>query len=129
MAAAVSDFRPKERSPQKIKKTAVGNMILELVQNPDIAADAGRRKGHQVIVGFAVETENEIENARQKLEAKNLDIIVINNPLTEGAAFSYDTNVVTILLRDGTAESFPRMSKKDVAGIILDKTIPLLKRK
>jgi phosphopantothenoylcysteine decarboxylase/phosphopantothenate--cysteine ligase len=129
MAAAVSDFRPKERSSQKIKKTATGSFVLELVQNPDIAADVGRRKGHRVVVGFAVETENDVENARRKLEAKNLDLIVINNPLTEGAAFGHDTNVVTILSRDGAIEPLPMMSKGEVADRILDKTIPLLRRK
>ena len=129
MAAAVSDFRPKERSSQKIKKIATGSLILELVQNPDIAADVGRRKGHRIVVGFAVETENDVENARRKLEAKNLDLIVINNPLTEGAAFGHDTNVVTILSRDGTVEPLPLMSKGEVADRILDKTIPLLRRK
>ncbi|HMK38966.1 MAG TPA: bifunctional phosphopantothenoylcysteine decarboxylase/phosphopantothenate--cysteine ligase CoaBC [Bacteroidota bacterium] len=128
MAAAVADFAPVHSSDQKIKRErkAAGPFVLELEENPDILKAVGSARTHQVIVGFALETENGIENARRKLKAKHLDLIVLNNPLAEGAGFGSDTNVVTIIKASGEEEHFPRMPKIDVANTLLSRVAPLL---
>ncbi|HTO93894.1 MAG TPA: bifunctional phosphopantothenoylcysteine decarboxylase/phosphopantothenate--cysteine ligase CoaBC [Bacteroidota bacterium] len=129
MAAAVADFAPVRESPRKIKRgeSAGKPLVLELAENPDILRALGGAKRRQVIVGFALETDNGEENARAKLAAKNLDLIVLNNPLEEGAAFGGDTNVVTIIGASGTAEHLPRLAKIDVAHALLARTLPLLR--
>ncbi len=119
MAAAVADFRPEQQAKHKIKKSGA-DMNLKLERTRDILQWLGERKGDKILVGFAVETENELENARQKLEKKNLDLIVINNPLNQGAAFANDTNKVTILTRNGEQTDLPLMSKIDVAQQIIE---------
>ena len=128
MAAAVADFAPVRASARKIKReeSAGKGLVLELAENPDILKTVGAAKGGQVIVGFALETENGEANARRKLAAKNLDMIVLNNPLDEGAAFGGDTNVVTIIGAAGGAERLPRMAKIDVAHALLARARPLL---
>jgi phosphopantothenoylcysteine decarboxylase/phosphopantothenate--cysteine ligase len=128
MTAAVADFAPIRSSEQKIKRElkAGGPFILELTENPDILKTAGAKKTHQKIIGFALETENGIENARTKLHAKHLDMIVLNNPLDEGAGFGSDTNVVSVITASGTVEQFPRMAKFDVANALLSRVTPLL---
>jgi phosphopantothenoylcysteine decarboxylase/phosphopantothenate--cysteine ligase len=128
MAAAVADFAPVRSSHQKIKREqkAGGPFILELTENPDILAAVGAKKTHQKIVGFALETENGVENARKKLAAKHLDMIVLNNPLTEGAGIGSDTNVVTVITASGQVEQLPRMPKIDVANALLSRVAPLL---
>jgi phosphopantothenoylcysteine decarboxylase/phosphopantothenate--cysteine ligase len=128
MTAAVADFAPIRSSEQKIKRElkAGGPFILELTENPDILKAAGAKKTHQKIIGFALETENGIENARTKLHAKHLDMIVLNNPLDEGAGFGSDTNVVSVITASGTVEQFPRMAKFDVANALLSRVTPLL---
>jgi len=128
MAAAVADFAPVRASARKIKReeSAGKGLVLELAENPDILKTVGAAKGGQVIVGFALETENGEANARRKLAAKNLDMIVLNNPLDEGAAFGGDTNVVTIISAAGGAERLPRMAKIDVAHALLARARPLL---
>lgn len=128
MAAAVSDFRPLKQSSRKVKKSEKEATVLRLVANPDIAADAGKNKGRRVHVGFALETEDDIANAAEKLARKNLDFIVVNNPLTDGAAFAHDTNVVTIVWPDGRTEPIPKMTKRQLADLILDRAMPLLER-
>lgn len=120
MSAAVADFRSRSVLSQKIKKTGKG-LTLELEQTVDILQELGRRKQSQVLVGFAVETENEIENARRKLQTKNLDLVVINNPLEPGAAFEVDTNRVTVIDRDGEVEQLPQMTKQEVAWHLLER--------
>lgn len=120
-AAAVADFRPKEVQAEKIKK-GDDKLVLELVKNPDILKSLGDTKKNQILVGFAAESQNVIENAAEKLKSKNLDIIVANNIKEEGAGFSADTNIATIIERDGTVSFIPKMSKKELANIILDKT-------
>ncbi|ABK16167.1 Phosphopantothenate-cysteine ligase / Phosphopantothenoylcysteine decarboxylase [Syntrophobacter fumaroxidans MPOB] len=123
MAAAVSDFRPTEEAPQKIKKIA-GEEAVRLTRNPDILAALGRsRPGgrHQVLVGFAAETENLIENAREKLIEKNLDFIVANNLTQSGSGFGSDTNQVKILDRDGTITELPCLTKEEVAEMVMDR--------
>lgn len=119
-AAAVADYRPKERAGQKIKKKD-GSLLLELVRNPDILKELGEKKQQQVLVGFAAETERVIEYAAGKLEKKNLDFIVANDVSRKDAGFSADTNCVTILGRDGTHTEHPLMSKRALADIILDR--------
>jgi phosphopantothenoylcysteine decarboxylase/phosphopantothenate--cysteine ligase len=128
MAAAVADFAPIRSSEQKIKREqkAGGPFILELTENPDILKTAGAKKTHQMIVGFALETENGVENARKKLHAKHLDVIVLNNPLDEGAGFGSDTNVVSVITASGKVEQLPRMAKIDVANALLSRVAPLL---
>lgn len=118
-AAAVSDYRVKEVSDQKIKKNE-SSMTIELVKNDDILYWCGQHKTHQVLVGFAMETQNLIENATKKCIQKNCDFVVANNLKTEGAGFQGDTNVVTLITKD-TQESFDIMSKDDCAQVILEK--------
>ncbi len=117
-AAAVADFRPKSVSEEKIKKSA--GFVLELEQNPDILAALGERKSHQTLIGFCMETENLLSNAAKKLQEKHLDYIVANDLTTEGAGFQADTNVITILGRDGSKKAFPKAEKEKLADIILD---------
>ncbi|WP_422448235.1 bifunctional phosphopantothenoylcysteine decarboxylase/phosphopantothenate--cysteine ligase CoaBC [Thermoanaerobacterium sp. DL9XJH110] len=121
-AAAVADYRPKNYSTEKIKKRD-GETNLELVKNPDILQELGEKKTTQVLIGFAAETEDLEENAVKKLNNKKLDFIVVNDVTQEGAGFGSDTNIVKIIHRDGRVEAFPRMSKKDVADIILDRAL------
>ncbi|MCZ6631921.1 MAG: bifunctional phosphopantothenoylcysteine decarboxylase/phosphopantothenate--cysteine ligase CoaBC [bacterium] len=119
MTAAVLDFRPKEVSAAKIKKLGAG-LSLDLVPNDDFLVSLGKNKGDRVVVGFAMETEQGLENARKKLEAKHLDLIVLNNLTDEGAGFAVDTNVVTLIESQGQVEALPLMSKQAVADRILD---------
>lgn len=119
-AAAVADFRPAVRSEAKIKK-GKGGFSLSLAKNPDIIAEIGPLKGERLLIGFAMESENLIENARAKLVKKNMDYIVANSIVGEGAGFQSDTNVVVIISRDGKIEELPQMDKLEVADRILDK--------
>jgi phosphopantothenoylcysteine decarboxylase/phosphopantothenate--cysteine ligase len=115
LAAAVSDYRPKVVSQQKIKKTQE-NFSLELVKNPDILASLGKiKKNAQILVGFALETENALENANTKLQTKNLDYIIVNSLEDEGAGFEKATNKISILSSFGTVFEYPLMSKQEVA--------------
>ena len=124
MAGAPADYRPSEFTPHKIKKTAE-TLTLPLERNPDIAQTLGERKTHQILVCFAAETNDLLENAKKKLIRKNCDLIVANDVLEEGAGFQSDTNIVTLLDRDGTCEQLPRSSKRDVADAILTKIISI----
>ncbi len=126
MAAAVSDYRPKQKAPEKIKKSKL-ETVLELELNPDILAEAGKKKDSRIMVGFAAETENLLQNTREKLEKKNLDLIVANDVTLPGAGFKADTNIVKILDRSGKVEELPLMTKEDLADRILDR-IALLKK-
>jgi len=123
-AAAVADFRPRETASQKIKKNGT-TRCLELVPTPDILSDLGKQKAHRILVGFAAETENVLENAREKLKRKNLDLLVVNDVTREGAGFNFDTNVVTILTRDGKELHLEKKLKLAVAHEILDQIIAL----
>jgi phosphopantothenoylcysteine decarboxylase/phosphopantothenate--cysteine ligase len=126
MAAAVADFRPAAPAPSKIKKSArlAG---LELERAPDVlGATRASRPAHLRVVGFALETDDGLANARRKLQEKALDLIVLNDAREPGAGFEVDTNRVTILGRDGSEHSLPLLSKHDVADAILDQLIPLL---
>ncbi len=120
MAAAVADYAPMERSTQKIKKGS-GNMVLHLRRTPDILyALQQRRAEGQLLVGFAMETNEGLENARKKLHDKNMDWIVLNM-LTPESGFETETNRVTLLDRNGHEEALPMMSKREAAEIILDR--------
>jgi phosphopantothenoylcysteine decarboxylase/phosphopantothenate--cysteine ligase len=127
MTAAVADYAPVITEKDKIKRSE-GNLSLELRPNKDIAAELGRRKkDSQFLVGFALETNNELENAFLKLKRKNLDMIVLNSLREEGAGFGYDTNKITILTRDEKTFSYPLKSKKDVAIDIIGLVLEYLK--
>lgn len=121
-AAAVLDWRPKETAEQKIKK-GQGVQTIELVENPDILAELGSSRGNsrRLLVGFAAETQDLIANAREKLEKKNLDLIVANDVSREDAGFEADTNAVKIIYRDGRMEELPLMTKEEVADQLLDR--------
>jgi phosphopantothenoylcysteine decarboxylase/phosphopantothenate--cysteine ligase len=120
-AAAVADYRPAEPARQKIKKGEAEALNLRLEKNPDILAELGRMKGERFLVGFAAETADLLENARKKLEEKNLDLIVANDVTQTGAGFDVDTNIVRLLFRDGTLEDLPQLSKDEVAHRLLDR--------
>lgn len=126
MAAAVADFKPETFFKHKIKKADQLSSV-NLIKTKDILREIGKNKGDKILVGFAVETENEIENAKRKLVEKNLDLIVVNNPLEQGAAFGSDTNIVTLIDSQGNTEKFPLMSKREVAVKILDRVVHLMK--
>ena len=117
MAAAVADYHVKEIAPHKLKKSGT-TLTLELEPNPDILASLGANK-HGILVGFAAETQNLKENAMSKLERKNLDLIVANNVVKEGAGFGSDTNIVTIYTKNGAVD-IPKMPKDALADVIFD---------
>ncbi|MCK4512738.1 bifunctional phosphopantothenoylcysteine decarboxylase/phosphopantothenate--cysteine ligase CoaBC [bacterium] len=123
MAAAPADYRPARPSEVKIKKTTE-ELTLELVRTEDILSQvvSARREG-QGVVGFALETSAEVEEGRRKLIDKDLDIVVVNNPLIEGAGFDTDTNVAVILTRSGRENELARMPKADLADVILTEAI------
>ena len=127
MAAAVGDYAAETPSQHKLKREGKEQLSLQLKANPDILKNLGGRKKKQVMVGFALETENEVAHARKKLAAKNLDLIILNNPNVEGAGFDADTNVVTLISSDGMQERLPKNSKFNIAHQILDRVVPLLK--
>ncbi len=126
LAAAVADYAPAEYSEHKIKREEKGDIILHLVKNPDIAATLGQCKGNRVLVGFALETDNEASNACRKMERKNLDMIVLNSLRDAGAGMMTDTNKVTIIRRDGSENVYPLKDKRAVADDIIDEFITLL---
>ena len=123
-AAAVADYRVSHQASHKIKKTD-DNLTLILEKNPDILAELGQLKKNQVLVGFAAETEDLIGHAADKLRRKKADMIVANDVSLPGAGFNYDTNVVKLLYKDGRVEELPKMSKKELAGLILDRITAL----
>jgi len=122
--AAVADYRPKNAAGQKLKRK--GPMTLELEATPDILKELASKKGSQIVVGFAAETENVLENARQKLVSKNLDAIVVNDVSREGVGFDSDRNAVTIIARDQVVE-VPETTKWEVAQRVLDQVVTLRK--
>jgi phosphopantothenoylcysteine decarboxylase/phosphopantothenate--cysteine ligase len=124
--AAVSDYRPKAAANQKIKRT--GPMSLELEPTSDILAELSRHKQSQLIIGFAAETQNALENARKKLSSKSLDAIVVNDVSREGVGFDSDRNAVTIITPDEAIE-VPETTKWEVAQRVLDQVVKLRNRK
>jgi phosphopantothenoylcysteine decarboxylase/phosphopantothenate--cysteine ligase len=124
-AAAVADYRPAQRAGQKIKKHEAA-LNLQLEKNPDLLAELGQSKTRQLLIGFAAETENLLENATTKLRKKNLDLIVANNVSAPGSAFGGDTNQVKFLFADGHIEELPLLTKDQVAHQLLDRVVGLL---
>ncbi|MFT6204195.1 MAG: phosphopantothenoylcysteine decarboxylase/phosphopantothenate--cysteine ligase, partial [Spirosomataceae bacterium] len=117
--AAVADYAAAEIAPQKIKKKGDG-MTIDLKKTIDIAAALGKEKGeHQFMMGFALETQNAIENAQSKLQRKGFDLIALNSLQDKGAGFRYDTNKITLLDTDGEIQEFELKSKNAVAQDIL----------
>ena len=124
--AAVSDYRAKSAAAQKIKRT--GPLVLELEATVDILGEIARQKDSQLIIGFAAETQNALENARTKLAKKSLDAIVVNDVSREGIGFDSDRNAVTIITQDDVVE-VPETSKWEVAQRVLDQVVELRKRR
>lgn len=121
MTAAVADYAPAEVADKKIKREENGISSIQLVKNPDIAATLGKNKRPgQVIVGFALETDNEMEHALAKMHRKNLDAIVLNSMRDKGAGFGTDTNKITVITSAGKEMPYPLKSKREVAKDILD---------
>ncbi len=121
LAAAVADYKMKEVANQKIKKKEGQNeMILTLVENVDIAATLGKqKKENQLLVGFALETNNEFENAKKKIVKKNFDVILLNSLQTKGAGFGTDTNEIMMISKEGNTKIYPLQDKKELAKNIL----------
>ncbi len=128
-AAGVVDYGPQEESVQKIKKAGRQSLSLELALTPDILRTLSQKKKDQILVGFAAETEKIIEYARVKMEAKNLDLIVANDVALKGAGFETDTNIVKILQPEGPTQELPLLTKEEVAEIILDRVLDILRRR
>ncbi len=130
MASAVADYSPVQKFERKLKKEDLNTEFVEikLKKTKDILKYLGEHKKERILIGFALETDSAIENATQKLKQKNLDFIVLNMP-GEGSGFGYDTNIVTIISKDGEIENLPKMTKYEVAHKILDKIVKLLKER
>ena len=124
-AAAVADYRPRDVADQKIKKKTDDALTVVMDKNPDILKELGARKAHQILVGFAAETQNLLENAREKIVKKNLDMIVANDVTAAGAGFNADTNIVKFLFPSGEVRSLEQMAKTQVANILLDTVMEL----
>ncbi len=121
LSAAVADYRPQETAERKIKRTEGEERTLTLTPNPDIAAALGRvKRKDQLLIGFALETDNEEPNAIRKMERKQLDFIVLNSLRDEGAGFGHDTNKVTIFAHNGAKRSFELQTKREAAKEIID---------
>jgi phosphopantothenoylcysteine decarboxylase/phosphopantothenate--cysteine ligase len=130
LCAAVTDYKPVHYSENKIKRQPEQQLSLELTPNPDIAAALGRlKKENQVLMGFALETENELVNAKEKLQKKKLDFIVLNSLKDQGAGFQGHTNKVTVIDSKGEAKPFALKSKKEVAADIVDILVTAMKDK
>ncbi len=128
MSAAVADYRPEQIAKTKIKKQA-DDLTLKLVRNKDILATMGSQKREdQFLVGFALETDNEIENAKKKLHTKKLDLIVLNSLSDAGAGFGHQTNKVTFIDKSGQAEAFDLKSKTKVAEDLVDTVFANIKK-
>lgn len=126
-SAAVADYKPKTYSHKKIKKSN-DDLVIELDRNKDIAYELGKIKKDKILVGFAAETNDLIENAKGKINKKNLDFIVANDLTEEGAGFGTDTNIVRIIDKEGNISKYPQMKKDEVANVILDKVKLLLEK-
>lgn len=128
-AAAVADYRPREVAAQKIKKQNDDGLTIVMDKNPDILKLLGSKKKHQVLIGFAAETQNLLDNARGKIIKKNLDMIVANDVTAVGAGFNSDTNIVKFLYPDGSVVSLEQMPKQKVAANILDEAVKMMSQK
>ena len=126
-SAAVADYKPKTYSDKKIKKSD-DDLVISLDRNKDIAYEIGKIKKDKILVGFAAETNDLIENAKGKIKKKNLDFIVANDLTKEGAGFGVDTNIVKIIDKNGDITEYPKMQKEEVTNVILDKVKLLLQK-
>ncbi len=127
LSAAVADFTPVRTEDRKISKSR-GKLVIELKPTTDIAETLGRvKKSSQILAGFALETDNELENAEKKLKRKNLDLIVLNSLKEKGAGFGYDTNKITIIDKYNNINKFELKSKSEAARDILDKIITMIR--
>lgn len=126
-SAAVADYKPKTYSDKKIKKND-DDLVIKLDRNKDIAYELGKIKKDKILVGFAAETNDLIENAKGKINKKNLDFIVANDLTESGAGFGTDTNIVKIIDKNGNIANYPQMKKEEVADVILDKVKSLLEK-
>ncbi|CEO13189.1 bifunctional phosphopantothenoylcysteine decarboxylase/phosphopantothenate--cysteine ligase CoaBC [Paraclostridium sordellii] len=124
-SAAVADYKPKGYSDKKIKKSD-DDLSIKLDRTKDIALEIGKIKEDKILVGFAAETNDLLENAKGKIKKKNLDFIVANDLTQEGAGFGVDTNIVKVIDKDGIISEYPKMKKEEVADVILDKIKTLL---
>lgn len=130
LCAAVADYRPSVTADKKIKREKTGEMTLTLVPNPDIAAALGKiKRENQVNVGFALETNDEATNAKDKCARKNFDFIVMNSLKDKGAGFQVDTNKITIFIAGGDVMEYPLKTKKEVAADIVDAVVEIAKKK
>lgn len=127
-SAAVADYKPKSYSDKKIKKKD-SDLRIDLCRNKDIAQELGKIKGNKVLVGFAAETNDVLENAAKKIKKKNLDFIVANDLTMQGAGFSTETNIVKIIEANGRIKEYPKLLKSEVGDIILDKVRDILENK
>jgi phosphopantothenoylcysteine decarboxylase/phosphopantothenate--cysteine ligase len=126
LAAAVSDFTPDSVADKKIKR-GDNELIIKLKPTIDIAAELGKKKKvNQILAGFALETDNELENAISKMKRKNLDIIVLNSLKEKGAGFGFDTNRITIIDRNNNIDKFELKSKEEAARDIIDKIVSMM---
>jgi phosphopantothenoylcysteine decarboxylase/phosphopantothenate--cysteine ligase len=121
MSAAVADYKPKLTHSGKIKKGDSDSLTIETTKTIDILEYLGQHKNGSKLIGFALETDNEIEYAKDKIKRKNLDMVVVNNPRTEGAGFMTDTNVISIIDKNSKVTSYDKMTKFEAANVILDK--------
>lgn len=130
-SAAPLDYKPSEYSPIKIKKkhNEIDELNLKFIRNKDIAAFYGQQKKDQIIVGFAAETNDVLENALGKLKRKNFDFVVANDITKTGAGFKGDTNIATIIDKNGQQTSYPLMDKKNLARVIMDKVSYIIKNR
>jgi len=119
MAAAVADYRPESAAPEKIKKHN-NSLVISLTATDDVLSELGKRKKNgQILVGFALETGNELENAKEKLHKKNLDMIVLNSLKNAGSGFNHDTNKISVISSDMDVKEFELKSKAEVAKDIV----------
>jgi phosphopantothenoylcysteine decarboxylase/phosphopantothenate--cysteine ligase len=128
MSAAVADFTPEKPSATKIKKGGKNDSVpsIELRKTKDILAELTKTKNKTLIVGFALETDRALANAKRKLKEKRVDFIVLNNATEEGAGFNTDTNIITILSKRGKVERLKKMLKFDAAHEILNRVVKIL---
>ena len=126
MAAAVADYKPAQAATQKIKKKGE-NLIIDLLKNPDILQDLGTKKtAKQLLIGFALETQNELAHAKDKLKRKNLDAIILNSLNDKGAGFGGDTNKVTFIFKSKKNKALPLMSKQKVAEELVLEVVKMI---
>jgi len=128
-SAAVSDFRPSDPAPHKIKKGVADSSSLGLTANPDILLELGEKKGHDarpLLIGFAAESDHHLQEGHRKLVKKNLNLMVVNDIMGSETGFGTDTNQITIIDRDGSQSPLPLLSKDETAHRLLDRIIQLL---